>query len=907
MGVRSSSLLCNNIAMTILPFHSLEVTLESAGGKGVNLARLTRAGFAVPPGFIISTDAYRGFVNANRWLPAILSGVTDLSAEDANGLERASAQIRVAFSAGKMPEALEAGIRATYADFENKPVAVRSSATAEDLPDLSFAGQQDTYLNVIGAEPLLVAIINCWSSLWTARAIGYRIRNGIDHHQVALAVIVQEMVQSEASGVLFTANPLTGLRGESVIDATLGLGEALVSGQVEPDHYVVDALNKRILTKTLGAKKISTRGKAGGGVETMEENTHVTRQALSDDQILQVTELGQQIQKEYGFPQDIEWGLEEDKLYVLQSRPVTSLYPLPKESYDPLIVWFSFGAIQGILGALTPLGQDTIRMAFSGAGKLFGTQVRYDQTDVLVSAGERLWIKISDFLRNPLGSRIYETVLGFGEPSVRQILRGLANEPRLGVGKGHVRLSTVRAVLGFFLSMIGRAAVNMHDPEKARVVFETYIESQLVHPHVTGEDRFTRLAQRLQFMYEHISTTLYRLLPRFIPLLVPAVASLNLIARLAGDEKDTKADHGFSSTSLEITRGLPHNVTTEMDIALWKTANLIQQDRDAFAIFLDTDAQTLASRYLNGVLPETGQLAVADFMSRYGMRGVGEIDLGQPRWREDPTSIMQTLQSYLQIPEEMAPDALFEKGARSAALAIERLAVQAHRGVGGEIKEKIVRAAARRIRTVMGLRESPKFFIVRVMGIIRNELLASAQEFTSDGIIERPEDLFFLHFDELQALANHEARDWKKLIAERRAIYERESRRRQIPRVLVSDGRAFYEGIGALADTDSVISGSPVSPGVVEGIVHVIFDPGGAQLAPGEILVCPGTDPAWTPLFMAAGGLITEVGGMMTHGSVVAREYGIPAVVGVHQATTRLKDGQRVRVDGTIGKIILLE
>jgi pyruvate,water dikinase len=294
-------------------------------------------------------------------------------------------------------------------------------------------------------------------------------------------------------------------------------------------------------------------------------------------------------------------------------------------------------------------------------------------------------------------------------------------------------------------------------------------------------------------------------------------------------------------------------------------------------------------------------------MKRYGMRGLAEIDMGQPRWREEPSSVIQTLQSYLQIPEDKAPDALFERGAKAAELAIDRLAGQARRGFGGGIKEKIVRTLAGRIRALMGLRESPKFFIVRLMGIIRSELLASGDEFAEAGIIEKAEDLFFLHFDELQALASHDQRDWKSLVAERRATHERENRRKQIPRVLVSDGRVFYEGIGVLADTDTVISGSPVSPGVAEGVVHIILDPRGAQLAPGEILVCPGTDPAWTPLFMAAGGLITEVGGMMTHGSVVAREYGIPAVVGVHQATTRLKDGQRIRVDGTAGKIIVLE
>ena len=876
----------------------------------MNLARLTRAGFHVPTGFIISTSAYREFVKANRWLPAILSVAEDLSAEDASALERASGQIRIAFSAGKMPEDIESAIRVAYAHarLEDKPVAVRSSATAEDLPDLSFAGQQDTYLNVIGVEQLLQAVINCWSSLWTARAIGYRLRNHIDHHEAALAVIVQEMVQSEASGVLFTANPLTGLRSESVIDATFGLGEALVSGQVEPDHYIVDTLNKRILTRTLGAKKVATRSKPGGGVEVLEENGE-ERQALPDQSILQLAEIGYQIQKEYSFPQDIEWAFAGDKLYILQARPITSLYPLPQESFDPLIVWFSFGSVQGILGAMTPLGQDAIRMAFSGAGNLFGARIRYDETEILVPAGERLWIKISDLLRNPLGARVYETALGFGEPSVRQILRGLANDPRLGTGKGHLKLSTLGAMLGFFLPLIGRAAINMHDPQKARGNFQSYIESQLAQPNITGADKFARLAQRLQFLHAHISTALYRLLPRFIPVMGPGVVSLNLLTRLAGDEKYAQTDHGFSMTALEVMRGLPENVTTEMDLMLWRTAKSIREDPDSAALFMESDARTLAARYLNGTLPEAAQTALSEFMKRYGMRGVGEIDIGQPRWREDPTSILQTLQSYIRIPDDMAPDVLFARGAESAVQAVERLAEQARQGPGpgGEIKARMVRAAAQRVRVLMGLRESPKFFIVRMMGIIRNELLASGDEFVADGILERPEDLFFLHFEELQVLAHRDLRDWRALIVERRSTYERENRRKQVPRVLVSDGRAFHEGIGVIADTDTVISGSPVSPGVVEGVVHIVLDPRGAQLAPGEILVCPGTDPAWTPLFMAAGGLITEVGGMMTHGSVVAREYGIPAVVGVHQATTRLKDGQRVRVDGTAGKIVVLE
>lgn len=889
--------------MAILPFTSPEATLETAGGKGANLARLTRAGFPVPRGFIIPTDAYREFVVANRWLGTIQSVVENLSAEDASALEKAAAQIHTAFVVGKIPTETESAIRAAYSEFDDKPVAVRSSATAEDLPDLSFAGQQDTYLNVVGLDQLPDAVINCWSSLWTARAIGYRIRNGIDHNEVALAVVVQEMVQSESSGVLFTANPLTGLRSESVIDATFGLGEALVAGQVEPDHYVIDTLTNKIVNKKLGAKKISTRARASGGVEVIEENTEA-RQALSDEDIRHLAWTGQQIQEEYNFPQDIEWALADGKLHILQSRPITSLYPLPKESFDPLEIWFSLGTVQGMLGAFTPLGQDTLRMVFGGAGMLFGPPRRFDEFDILLPAGERLWIKISDVLRNPLGRRIYRNILGIIEPSVGQILRGLADEPRLGAGKGRMKLRTVRSLLGFFLPILARVVGTMYDPGKARAAFDAYIESQLVHANITGEDKFARLAQRLQFLDARTAATFYRLLPRFIPLLASSMASLNLMTRLTMN--DSQTDHGFSPLALEVTRGLHNNVTTEMDMALWRTAAIIREDAASLPAFLESDARTLASHYLSRILPERAQKAVEDFMAQYGMRGIGEIDLGQARWREEPTSIMQTLQSYLQISPDMAPDVLFERGAQAAGEAIEKLAAAARRGSAGELKEKIVRAAARRIRILMGIREAPKFFAVRMMGIVRNELLASGEEFVSDSVIEQPEDLFFLHFSELKALAKNEPRDWKSIISERRTIYERENRRRQIPRVLVSDGRAFYEGIGVLADTDAVISGSPVSPGVAEGIVRVIFDPRQSQLAPGEILVCPGTDPAWTPLFMAAGGLVTEVGGMMTHGSVVAREYGIPAVVGVHQATTRLKNGQRIRIDGTAGKIVVL-
>ena len=370
-----------------------------------------------------------------------------------------------------------------------------------------------------------------------------------------------------------------------MIDATFGLGEALVSGQVEPDHYVIDTLSNKIVNKNLGEKKISTRGKPGGGVEVIEQNAE-SWQALSDEDIRRLAGIGAQIQREYGFPQDIEWALAEGKLYILQSRAITSLYPLPKESFDPLIIWFSFGAVQGILSAITPLGQDMLRMFVSGAGKLFGAQIRYYETDVLVPAGERLWIKISDIMHNPLGRRVYKNMLGFVEPSVGQIVRGLAEEPHLGASEGHLKFNSLRAVLGFLLPILARAAGTVHDPERARVGFNAFIETQLIQPRITGDDKFSRLAQRLQFMEERATATLYKLLPRFAPVLGPTIASLALLTRITSNDKDAQTDHGISTAALEVTRGLPNNGTTEMDLALWSMAKNIRTDSDSLNTFL---------------------------------------------------------------------------------------------------------------------------------------------------------------------------------------------------------------------------------------------------------------------------------------------------------------------------------
>jgi pyruvate,water dikinase len=866
-------------------------SLADLGGKGANLTRLAHAGFPVPRGLILTTAAYRACVTENHLYQEIEAALQGLPASDLERLEQASVRIRAAFSRATIPPNIRALLLEGYAAFNGTPVAVRSSATTEDLPDLSFAGQQDTFLNVTGEAQLLEAVVNCWSSLWTARAIGYRLRNCLPQDDLALAVIIQEMVISGVSGVLFTANPVTGLLSESVINATFGLGEALVSGQVEPDQFVVDVRSGEIRQKSLGSKLVSTRGKAGGGVELRAEDSSQL-QTLAEDEIRQLVRLGQRIQQEYGAPQDIEWAMAGGEFAVLQARPVTSLFPIPIVSFDPLEIWFSFGSVQGVVGPFTPLGQDGIRNVFMGSGKLFGVTLNPTQKGILASAGERLWIKISDLLRNPIGQKVITVALDYIDPGVARIVQTLALDP--GLSKGRVKPSTLFRAARFFVPAGMQTARNMLFPSKARARFDAAIEGRLRASRIPpAPDRFNKLANTVAFIQAQVADALGFLLPKFIPVFAPAMASLNLLFHLTKN----------GTQSLEVTRGLDNNVTTQMDLALWQTACAIRADAEAARQFQTTPTADLARHYIQRTLPEGTQAAVESFLLAYGMRGVGEIDMGRPRWREDPTPVIQTLQSYLQIPPEAAPDVIFERGRVSAMQAIEQLAADVRRTKMGWLKEKVVRGAAKRVRLFIGARESPKFFAIRMMGIARSALLEAGGEFAAAGTLERANDLVFLTLSEMDSLARNEPRDWKALVAARRDAYQREQRRRQEPRMLASDGRAFYEGIGAQTDTEHLISGSPVSPGVAEGVVRVVLDPRATRLEPGEILVCPGTDPAWTPLFLSAAGLVTEVGGMMTHGSVVAREYGIPAVVGVHEATRRLKTGQRVRVDGSSGKI----
>jgi pyruvate,water dikinase len=873
----------------ILSLGATSVSLTAAGGKGMNLARLAHAGFAVPPAFIVSTAAYDAFVRANDLVDFVLYTVQETPPDAPQALEKASTTIRARFAAGRMPPFIIDALRRAYAALGRPPVAVRSSATAEDLPGLSFAGQQDTYLNIVGDDALQRAVIDCWSSLWTARAIGYRARNGIAQGGVALAVVVQEMVPSETSGVLFTANPLTGKRTETVIDATLGLGEALVSGQVEPDHYVVDTEQEHILDKALGAKAFAIHGTAGGGTVAVAQDA-AARQALTDEEILELARLGSRVAETFDAPQDIEWAGADGRFYLLQSRPITTLYPAPEGMpAEPLRAMFSFAAVQGMLDPITPLGRDVIRAAFVGASRLFGYRYTVETQHTIREAGERLWVDITGLVHNRIGRRLALGALEYIAPGARQALKSLIDRDRFP-SPGPLSARTALRLVRVLFPAALRAARTFLRPDAERERLRWQLE-QLI---ADTEARFaaaTTFSERVALVRDTADRAFNFVLPQFVPRFGVGMATYNLLTHLAAGLPDGTYD------TQAMMRFFNDTATTEMDLALWQTARAIRDDRESAAHLRQADVESLSADYLNERLPARAQEAVGAFLERYGMRGLGEIDLGRPRWRQDPSPIMQVLCSYLRIESaDQAPDVVFELGRAAAEAEIARLI-------------KALRSTRVRMRALVGLREHPMFAVIRIFGFVREYVLADGQTRVQDGLLSHPDDVFFLHLRELNALAAGEQRDWKTLVQDRRRAYERERLRKQIPRLLLSTGEAFHGGVATPEDQDGVTAlyGRPVSPGVVEGTVRVVFDPRSTQLAPGEILVCPGTDPSWTPLFLTAGGLVMEVGGMMTHGAVVAREVGIPAVASVHEATRRLRTGQQIRVDGSTGQVVALE
>jgi rifampicin phosphotransferase len=781
------------------------------------------------------------------------------------------------------------------------PVAVRSSATAEDLPFASFAGQQDTYLNIVGVEAVLDAVRRCWASLWTDRAVSYRESLGLDQSSIKLAVVVQCMIESSVAGVLFTANPVTGKRRQTVIDANPGLGEAVVSGATNPDHFVVKTATGEIVERRLGDKRVIVRGTAEGGTLCSEVSDGSNEACLSDEQIRALTELGARVEAYYGQPQDTEWAIDPSgQLWLTQSRPITTLYPLPANaptSDDELRVYFSFNVFQGVYRPFTPAGLSTFRLIVSGITAGFG----YPQPDplssppVLIEAGQRLFLDVTPALRNKLGRRALIGAASKGETLSVPLFKQLTSDPHLSI------ISTKRwPLIRAFVRVFEKTRVPIYAfqalfwpkaaVKRVQKTAERVRAMNFVTPGLKNEERLRRM--------EHFVGNFLGIIGGIAPVLPVGLGSQALAGKLLGNLAKPEERQ-------VVLRGLPHNPTTEMDLALWHLAQSVVAHPDIVEHVHESTSERLAQEYRAGTLSPLLQQELAEFLTLYGHRGVAEIDLGLPHWSENPTHILGALSNYLHLNDpSLAPPVLFQRGAQEAESMLTEL-VQRARSKSW-LRSRLVHFFLRRTRDLVGLREMPKFTIVLLMARMRDLWWTVGKELEQAGRLETAEEVFFLSLPEIHAALAGE--DMHNTVGNHRAAYDFEMRRRHIPRVLLSDGTEPSAVSADVADSSQgVLRGTPASPGTVTAKARVILDPTGAHLAPGEILVTPSTDPGWTPLFLTAGGLVMEMGGAISHGAVVAREYGIPAVVGVAGATERITTGQRITIDGAAGRITLEE
>ncbi|WP_248929829.1 phosphoenolpyruvate synthase [Paenibacillus hamazuiensis] len=882
----------------VLDFGQIDKSsLPLVGGKGANLGEMTQAGFPVPSGFCVTTEAYWTFIRQSGRMPEFFRRLEHVRADQLEEIAELGRAIREHLVTVPIPadvrEAIAGALRRAGARYA---YAVRSSATAEDLPMASFAGQQDTYLNVCGEEQLLEAIRKCWASLFTDRAISYRAKNRFDHRSVLLSVVVQSMVFPEVSGIMFTADPVSGRRSTVSIDASFGLGEALVSGLVSADLYQVR--EGKLTHKKIARKKLAIYSLPEGGTvkkELPEEEQQ--SQALGDPQILELAALGGEIERHYGSEQDIEWCYAQGRFYIVQSRPITSLYPLPQigvELGGVPHLFFSFGHQQMMTDAIRPMGLSLLRTMFP-----FGKPSTREESLFTTAAGGRVYVDITPLFALkparrllPKALRNIDEMIGNGvaeyvqRESVRQVPRLPGIEKSVRGFAGPVLLRVVRNLLFASVPQAGRA-VNAY-------VDDFYKQAAERLSGVTGPERVMRIQ-------EQIGTMLRRLFTELFAYPLAGVISSFLIRGLA-DRWLGKPD-----VIHVLNKSLPGNLTSELGLMIGDLADAARPYPQVIELIRHAEPGQFREKLRQAEGGDVFGAAWDRFMELYGMRCPGEIDVTRPRWREDPGTLLPSIDSHMRSMQPGEHRAKFAQGAAEAEQAacelLERLRAQPL----GWLKAKLMSRLLRVYRGLMGAREHPKYLMMRNFELAREGILAEARVLVGEGVLKREDDVFYLTLNELLGLTRGERPvDLEQLLEKRKEEYDR-FRTLTPPRLMTSEGEIVIGRRHQQDAPEGALLGTPVSAGVIEGIARVVLRPEEAKLQKGEIMIAPFTDPGWTPLFHSAVGLVMEVGGLMTHGAVVAREYGLPAVVGIDGATKLIRDGDRIRLDGTRGYVLVLE
>ena len=845
------------------------------GGKGANLGELTRIdGVRVPPGFCVTAGAFRQIVAGAPALDGVLDRLAAVRPDDRAAIAAVSAEIRGVVEEIPLPDDLVAAVGAALARLgEDAACAVRSSATAEDLPTASFAGQLDSYLNLVGATEILKHVRRCWASLFTERAVTYRQRNGFDHRRVHMAVVVQAMVFPDAAGILFTADPVTANRKVATVDAAWGLGEALVSGVVSGDGYTVR--DDEVVVRTTGAQQYAVEALPGGGTRARAVEPERQRlPVLTDAQVVRLVRLGRRIEAHFGRPQDIEWCLVGEEFQIVQSRPITTLFPVPVTDDGENHLYVSVGHQQMMTDAMKPLG-----LAFW----------QLTTPRPMAEAGGRLFVDVAPILATPAG-RARMLDLARSDPLIGDALQTV-------IDRGDFLPSRPDEEAVVPLAGSGQAPVEA-DP----ALVAEFVERSRASLAALERDIRTRSGPELFDFIRADIGELRRVL--FDP------GSLRVI--MAGMEATWWLNEhlqewlGEKNVADTLTQSVPHNVTSEMGLALLDVADVVRPHPEVVAFLQRVEqAKPDGDGFLHELATVAGgpeaAAAFRAFLDEYGMRCPGEIDITRPRWSEQPAMLVSTILGNVRNHEPGAGKRLFDRGLQQAREKEAELLQRLRDLPDGQQKADETKRMIDRVRTFAGYREYPKYGMVSRYSVYKRALLREAERLVRAGVLHAVDDVFYLRFDELREVARTGRADERR-IRERRAEF-RTFQELRPPRVFTSDGEIIT---GTYRRTDlppGALAGLAVSAGTVEGRARVIVDMAQADLEAGDILVTAYTDPSWTPLFVGIAALVTEVGGLMTHGAVIAREYGLPAVVGVQNATQLIRDGQRIRVHGTEGYV----
>ncbi|MBX3314531.1 MAG: phosphoenolpyruvate synthase [Actinobacteria bacterium] len=847
----------------VLWFEAVDGSMtDLVGGKGAQLGASARIpDVDVPDGFCVTTAAFRRVVGG---MPAYAEAVARLEAtgpDDVEATRSAAAAVRAVVAAAVLPDDLVAAIAVGLdRSGDGHSVAVRSSATAEDLPSASFAGQHDSFLGVVGLDDVVDRIVRCWASLFTDRAVAYRARTGLAHGDVAMAVVVQRMVDPVASGVLFTADPVSGNRNVATVEAVAGLADALVSGRVVPDTF---------------------RVRDGEIVERSPATADGTA-TLTDDQVCRVVATGRRIEAALGGPQDVEWCLADDRIAIVQSRPITTLFPVPSTSDDPdaagTKVYVSVGHQQMMTDPMTALGLSMWqRMAFRP----------------MHAAGGRPFVDVTAALAVPAARDAVIGALGRSDPLIGDALRTavarLAAAPPAPAGPPPGGAPTAP----------GPAPTEQAEPDDelvAELVAQgrsTIEATRRALDGVEGPAAFDAVDSKLAALEHSLRD------PRSMQVINVGLDASEWL------DHHVEAWLGERHAADVLTRSAPGNVTSEMGLALLDVADAIRPHPEVVAALATAADEDLPGGLAGLSGGDEAAAAIGAFLDEYGMRCSGEIDLTRPRWSERPSTLVPLLLDAVGRFEPGEAARRFERGRREAAAKEAELLTALRALPDGEAKAEETGRAIERLRTCIGYREFPKYVIISCFALYKRALLAEADRLIVAGALDDREDAFHLTFDELRDAVTTGTVD-RELIRSRKEQLVADGLLTP-PRVLTSEGEALHGSYRRDDVPAGALIGLGVSAGTVEGRARIVRDMADADLRPGDVLVTTHTDPSWSPLFVAAAGLVTEVGGLMTHGAVVAREYGLPAVVGVEHATELIAEGRRIRVHGGDGFVELLD